>query len=94
MSERESDHSKDKYVACKKNENEIVGYLLHGQINKFAKAICYFLGFDGLSSFKIVLAGRTVNLGAGDVWHRIVTQGITYLFLSVKFYLYIVNSSY
>ena len=46
-------------------ENKIVGQLLLGQYGKFAKTIFYFFRADRLSSCKIVVPGKLVDLGVG-----------------------------
>ena len=66
LSEREPDNPKDKYAVCVKKENRIVGHLPLGKSGKFAKTIFYFLKADELSSCKIVVTGKPVNLGDGD----------------------------
>ena len=50
----------------KKKENKIVGHLPLGKSGKFAKTIFYFLRADELSSCKIVVTGKPVNLGDGE----------------------------
>ena len=66
MSEREPDNPKDKYTVCVKKENRIVGHLPLGKSGKFAKTMFHFLKADELSSCKIVVAGKPVNLGDDD----------------------------
>ena len=56
----------DKYTVCVKKENKIVGHLPLGKSGKFAKTIFYFLRADELSSCKIVVTGKPVNLGDGE----------------------------
>ena len=50
-----------------KKEDKTVGHLLLGKSGKFAKTIIYFLRADKLSSCKVVITGKLVNLGDGDV---------------------------
>ena len=64
--EREPDNPMDKYAVCVKKENKIVGHLPLGKSGKFAKTIFYFLRADELSSCKIVVTGKPVNLGDGE----------------------------
>ena len=64
--EREPDNPVDKYGVCVKKENKIVGYLPLGKSGKLAKTIFYFLRADKLSSCKIVVTGKPVNLGDGE----------------------------
>ena len=65
LSERERGNPKDKYAVCVKKENRIVGHLALGKSGKFAK-IFHFLKADELSSCKIVVTRKPVNLGCGD----------------------------
>ena len=53
-----------KYAVCVKKEKKIVGHLRLGKSGKFAKF--YFLRADELSSCKIVVTGKSVNLGDGE----------------------------
>ena len=55
----------DKYAVCVKKENEIVGHLPPGKSGKFAKTI-FILRADELSSCKIVVTRKPVNLGDGE----------------------------
>ena len=66
LREREPDNPKNEYAFCVKRENRIVGHLPLGKSDKFAKTIFYFLKADELSSCKIVVTGKPVNLGYGD----------------------------
>ena len=66
LSEKEADNPKDKCAVCVKKENRIVGHLPLRKSGKFAKTIFYFLKADELSSCKIVVTGKPVNLGDGD----------------------------
>ena len=63
--EREPDNPMDKCIFVKK-ENKIVRLLPLGKSGKFAKTIFYFLRADELSSCKIVVTGKPVNLGDGE----------------------------
>ena len=56
----------DKYTVCVKKENKIVGHLPLGKSGKFAKTMFYFLRADKLSSCKIVVTEKPVNLGDGE----------------------------
>ena len=53
----------DKHAVCVKKENKIVGHLPLGKSGKFAKTIFYFLRADELSSCKMVVTGKRMNLG-------------------------------
>ena len=64
--EREPDDPMDKYAVSVKKENKIVGHLPLGKSGKFPKTIFYFLRSDELSSCKIVITGKPVNLGDGE----------------------------
>ena len=64
--ERERDNPMDKYAVCVKKKNKIAGHLLLRKSGKFAKTIFYFLRADELSSCKIVVTGKPVNLGDGE----------------------------
>ena len=64
--EREPDNPMDKYAVCVKKENKIVGHFPLGKSVKFSKTIFYFLRADELSSCKIVVTGKPVNLGDGE----------------------------
>ena len=64
--EREPDNPMDKYAVCVKKENKIVGHLLLGKSGKFVKTTFYFVRADELSSCKIVVTGKLVNLGDGE----------------------------
>ena len=64
--EREPDNPMDKYAVRVKKENKIVGHLPFGKSGKFAKTIFYFLTADELSSCKIVVTGKPVNLPDGE----------------------------
>ena len=66
MCEREPNNPMDKYVVCVKKENKIVGHLPLGKSGKFAKTVFYFLRADELSSCKIVVTAKPVNLGDGE----------------------------
>ena len=61
--ESEPDNPMDKYAVCVKKENKIVRHLPLGKSGKFAKTIFYFLRAEELSSCKIVVTGKPVNLG-------------------------------
>ena len=63
--EREPDNPMDKYAIFVKKENKILGNLPLGKSGKFPKTISYFLRADELSSYKIVVTGKLVNLGDG-----------------------------
>ena len=63
---RKPENPIDKYAVCVKKENKIVGHLPLGKSGKFAKTIFYFLRADELSSCKIVVTGKPVNLGDGE----------------------------
>ena len=63
---RKPENPIDKYTVCVKKENKIVGHLPLGKSGKFAKTILYFLRADELSSCKIVVTGKPVNLGDGE----------------------------
>ena len=52
-----------KYVVCVKKENKIAGNLPLGKSGKFVKTIFYFFRVDELSSCKIVITGKPLNLG-------------------------------
>ena len=67
LSDREPDNPKDKYAVFVKKENRLVEHLLLGKSGKYAKTIFYFLKADKLSSCKIVVTGKPINLGDGDV---------------------------
>ena len=64
--EREPENPVDKYAVYVKNENKIVGHLPLEKSGKFAKTIFHFLRADELSSCKIVITGKPVNLGDGE----------------------------
>ena len=66
LSAREPENPMDKYTVSVKKENKIVGYLPLGKSGKFVKTIFYFLKTDELSSCKIVVMGKPVNLGDGE----------------------------
>lgn len=64
--EGEPNNPVDKYAVCVKKENKIVGHLPLGKSGKFAKTIFYFLRADELSSCKVTVTGKPVNLGDGE----------------------------
>ena len=75
--EREPDNPMDKYAVCVKKENKIVGHLPLGKSGKFAKTVFYFLRAVELSSCKIVVTGKPVNLGDGmQVPCKLIFTGI------------------
>ena len=57
--EREPENVVDKYVVCVKKNNEIVG--------KFAKTVFCFLRADERGLCNVLVKGKPVNLGDGDV---------------------------
>ena len=63
---REPDNPRDRYSVCVKKENNIVGHLPLGKSGKFAKTIFYFLRTDELSSCKVVVTQKPVNMGDGE----------------------------
>ena len=63
--ERKPDNPMDKCAVCVKKENKTVEHVL-GKSGTFAKIIFYFLRADELSSCKIVVTGKPVNLGDGE----------------------------
>ena len=63
--EREPDNPLNKHAVCVEKENKIVRHLPLRQSGKFAKTILYFLKAGELSSCKIVVTGKLVNLGDG-----------------------------
>ena len=65
-SAREPENPMDKYTVCVKKENKIVGYLPLGKSGKFVKTIFYFPKTDELSSCKIVVTEKPVNLGDAE----------------------------
>ena len=66
MNEKEPGNLKDKHAVCVKKENRIVRHLPLGKLGKFAKTIFYFLNADELSSCKIVVTAKPVNLKDSD----------------------------
>ena len=84
--ETELDNPMDKYAVCVKKENKIVGHS-----GKFAKTIFYFLRADELSSCKIVVTGKPVNLGDGkgiQVSCKLIFTGIEKCIDILKRHLY------
>ena len=80
----------DKYAVCVKKENKIVGHLPLGKPGKFAKTN-YFLRADELSSCKIVVTGKPVNLGVGEgmqVPYKLTFTGIEKCIDILKRHLY------
>ena len=89
--EREPDNLMDKYAVCVKRENKIVGHLQLGKSGKFAKTTFYFLRADELSSCKIVITRKPVNLGDGEgmqVPFKLILTGIEKCIDILKRHLY------
>ena len=55
----------DKYAVCVKKNASIVGHLLLGKSEKFAKVIFYLLRGDQDTDCKVTITGKEVNLGHG-----------------------------
>ena len=55
----------DKYTACVKKDEVIMGHLLLGETVRFAKLIFYFLQANSYVDCNVVSIGRRVNLGDG-----------------------------
>ena len=64
--ERELDNPGDKYAACVKKNDHIIGHLPLGKWNNFAKTIFYFLRADEYSLSEVIITGKPVNFGDGD----------------------------
>ena len=91
LCEREPDNPMDNYAVCVKKENKIVGHLLLGKSGKFAKTVFDFLRADELSSCKIVITGKPVNLADGggmQVPFKLIFTGIEKYIDILKRHLY------
>ena len=67
LSQWEADNPEDRYAVCVKKEIKGVGHLPLGRLGKCAKAIFYFLRPYKLSSFKVIVTEKPVNLEGGDM---------------------------
>ena len=56
----------DKYAACVKKKNEIVGYLPLGKVGNFPKIVFDFSRADEYGSCDVLIQRKPVNLGGGD----------------------------
>ena len=65
--EREPGNLVDKYAVCVKKENEIIAHLPLEKDGKFAKAVFYFFRADEYRSCNVLIKGKLVNLGDGDL---------------------------
>ena len=65
MCQQELHNPEEKHAICVKKENEIIGHLPLGRSGKFAKTTFYFLRTEKLSSCKVIITGKPVNLGDG-----------------------------
>ena len=62
----ESDNRMDKFAACVKINEKIVGHLKKSISGRFAKTIFYFLRGDASSSAWAKVIGKRCNLGDGE----------------------------
>ena len=62
----EPDNRMDKFAACVKINEKIVGHLKKGTFGKFAKTIFYFLCSYAYSSAWAKVTGKRCNLGDGE----------------------------
>ena len=62
QSQRKPDNPENKYAVHVKKEDKTVEHLLLGKSGKFAKTIIYFLRAEELSSCKVIITGKFVNL--------------------------------
>lgn len=56
----------DKYAVCVEKNNIIVGHLLLGKSERFAKTMCYFLRADSYAECNVKITRKAVNLGDGE----------------------------
>ena len=80
LSQWEPENPEDRYAVCVKKEIEREESLSLGRLGKFAKAIFYFLKANKLSSFKVIVTGKPVNLEGGDT----MQMPCTLIFCEVK----------
>ena len=65
--ETEPDNVMDKYTVCVKKNTSVVGHLPLDKHGKHAKMLFYFVRADQDAECKVVITGKEVRLGDGDI---------------------------